>query len=119
VLPEWPTSTIAVLATADHGPPRDPGLGATALGIAAPGWLRPSPAHIRACTWWSMTWSPPATYRWGAGVDVSEPFHFGPEGRAEGMHPERQSSGSFVTFNDPDGNNWLVQEVTERSPGLQ
>jgi hypothetical protein len=66
-----------------------------------------------------LAWSPPATYRWGAGVDVSEPFHFGPEGRAEGMHPERQSSGSFVTFNDPDGNNWLVQEVTERSPGLQ
>jgi Sigma-70, region 4 len=54
----------------------------------------------------------------GRGVDVSEPFHFGPEGQAEGMHPERQSYGSFVTFEDPDGNNWLIQEVAERSPGL-
>jgi catechol 2,3-dioxygenase-like lactoylglutathione lyase family enzyme len=55
----------------------------------------------------------------GRGVDVSEPFHFGPEGQTAGMHPERQSYGSFVTLDDPDGNSWLVQEVTERSPGLQ
>jgi hypothetical protein len=55
----------------------------------------------------------------GRGADVSEPFHFGPAGRAEGMHPERQSYGSFVTFDDPYGNNWLVHEVTERSPSLQ
>ena len=51
------------------------------------------------------------------GVDVSQPFHFGPAGQAEGMHPERASYGSFVTFSDPDGNTWLIQEVTERSPG--
>jgi catechol 2,3-dioxygenase-like lactoylglutathione lyase family enzyme len=55
----------------------------------------------------------------GREVEVSEPFHFGPAGQAQGMHPERQSYGSFVTFDDPDGNNWLIQEVTERSPGLQ
>lgn len=51
------------------------------------------------------------------GVEVSEPFHFGPEGQAAGMHPERESYGSFATFTDPDGNLWLIQEVTERSPG--
>jgi catechol 2,3-dioxygenase-like lactoylglutathione lyase family enzyme len=51
----------------------------------------------------------------GRGVDVSEPFHFGPEGQAAGMHPERLSYGSFATFSDPDGNAWLLQEVTERS----
>ena len=51
----------------------------------------------------------------GRGVEVSEPFHFGAEGQAEGMHPERLSYGSFAAFNDPDGNGWLVQEVTERS----
>jgi catechol 2,3-dioxygenase-like lactoylglutathione lyase family enzyme len=51
----------------------------------------------------------------GRGVDVSEPFHFGAEGQAEGLHPERESYGSFATFTDPDGNTWLIQEVTERS----
>lgn len=53
----------------------------------------------------------------GRGVEVSEPFHFGAEGQADGMHPERLSYGSFATFEDPDGNTWLIQEVTERSPG--
>jgi catechol 2,3-dioxygenase-like lactoylglutathione lyase family enzyme len=51
------------------------------------------------------------------GVEVSEPFHFGPEGQAEGVDPERQSYNSFASFSDPDGNVWLIQEVTERSPG--
>ena len=32
-------------------------------------------------------------------------------------HPERQSYSSFATFSDPDGNGWLLQEVTERLPG--
>jgi hypothetical protein len=49
-------------------------------------------------------------------VEVSEPFHFGAEGQTEGLHPERESYGSFATFADPDGNIWLIQEVTERSP---
>ena len=49
------------------------------------------------------------------GVEVSEPFHFGEQGQADGMHPDRLSYGSFATFSDPDGNTWLVQEVTERS----
>jgi catechol 2,3-dioxygenase-like lactoylglutathione lyase family enzyme len=52
------------------------------------------------------------------GVDVSEVFHrVGNEGRLAGPDPERRSYSSFVSFNDPDGNGWLVQEVTTRLPG--
>lgn len=51
------------------------------------------------------------------GVDVSKVFHRSAGGRISGPDPERRSYQSFVTFNDPDGNNWLVQEVTKRLPG--
>jgi catechol 2,3-dioxygenase-like lactoylglutathione lyase family enzyme len=44
-------------------------------------------------------------------VEISEPFHFGPEGRTPGLDPDRRSYGSFASFNDPDGNGWMVQEV--------
>jgi catechol 2,3-dioxygenase-like lactoylglutathione lyase family enzyme len=44
-------------------------------------------------------------------VDVSEPFHFGPDGQAPGLDPDRRDYGSFASFGDPDGNGWLVQEV--------
>jgi catechol 2,3-dioxygenase-like lactoylglutathione lyase family enzyme len=47
----------------------------------------------------------------GRGVDVSEPFHFGAEGQTPGLHPERSDYGTYLSFNDPDGNGWLVQEV--------
>ena len=47
----------------------------------------------------------------GRGVDVSEMFHFGEQGQQPGPDPQRQSYNSFMTFNDPDGNGWLVQEV--------
>jgi catechol 2,3-dioxygenase-like lactoylglutathione lyase family enzyme len=50
------------------------------------------------------------------GLDVSEPFHFGAEGQTPGVHPERANYGTFMSFNDPDGNGWLVQEVRERNP---
>ncbi len=50
------------------------------------------------------------------GVEAGEPFHFGAEGRAEGLDPERRDYGSFVSFADPDGNAWLVQEVRGREP---
>ena len=40
-----------------------------------------------------------------------------PEARQPGVDPERTSYGSFFSFNDPDGNVWLVQEVTTRLPG--
>lgn len=53
----------------------------------------------------------------GRGVDVSEVFHRGASGRISGPDPERSSYGSLATFSDPDGNAWLIQEVTKRLPG--
>ena len=56
----------------------------------------------------------------GRGIDVSEIWHsppFPPEARQPGPDPERTSYGSFFSFTDPDGNTWLVQEVTTRLPG--
>ena len=52
------------------------------------------------------------------GIKVSEIFHRTP-GREQlsGPDPARRSYASFVSFNDPDGNAWLVQEVTTRLPG--
>jgi catechol 2,3-dioxygenase-like lactoylglutathione lyase family enzyme len=54
------------------------------------------------------------------GVDVSDVWHGPPfplEARQPGRDPGRASYGSFCSFNDPDGNLWLVQEVTTRLPG--
>jgi catechol 2,3-dioxygenase-like lactoylglutathione lyase family enzyme len=48
------------------------------------------------------------------GVDVSEPFHFGAEGQTPGLHPERADYGTYLSFSDPDGNGWLIQEVGQR-----
>jgi predicted enzyme related to lactoylglutathione lyase len=47
----------------------------------------------------------------GRGIDVSEMYHFGEGGQLPGPHPERSDYGSFLSFSDPDGNGWLVQEV--------
>lgn len=44
------------------------------------------------------------------GVDASEPFFFDDRGQHEGLDPERRSYATFLTFHDPDGNTWLVQE---------
>ena len=46
----------------------------------------------------------------GRGVDVSEPFHFGPSGQEPGVDPQRGDYASFASFTDPDGNGWLLQE---------
>jgi catechol 2,3-dioxygenase-like lactoylglutathione lyase family enzyme len=51
------------------------------------------------------------------GINVSEVFHGSPFSRISGPDPERKSYGSYVTFEDPDGNMWIVQEVTRRLPG--
>lgn len=56
------------------------------------------------------------------GVEVSEVFHFakGPApfgGQVSGLAPDHQSYGSYATFSDPDGNGWLLQEITTRFPG--
>jgi catechol 2,3-dioxygenase-like lactoylglutathione lyase family enzyme len=63
----------------------------------------------------------------GRGAKVSEVFHAGTpgaqfqpgggNGRVSGSAPNRDSYGSFATFSDPDGNTWLLQEVTARLPG--
>jgi catechol 2,3-dioxygenase-like lactoylglutathione lyase family enzyme len=52
------------------------------------------------------------------GVEVSELFHRGgKEGRLSGPDLRRRSYASFASFSDPDGNGWLLQEVTARLPG--
>ena len=62
------------------------------------------------------------------GVDVSEVFHdaggslgggfiAASEARVAGHDPERRSYASYASFSDPDGNRWLLQELTERLPG--
>jgi catechol 2,3-dioxygenase-like lactoylglutathione lyase family enzyme len=54
------------------------------------------------------------------GITVSEMWHGAPfpvEARLPGPDPKRTSYGSFFAFSDPDGNAWLVQEVTTRRPG--
>ena len=61
------------------------------------------------------------------GVEVSEVFHFagGPfnntveNPRVSGRDPEGRSYFSFASFEDPDGNGWLLQEVTTRFPGRE
>lgn len=66
----------------------------------------------------------------GRGVAISKAFHaagdvhtgsdapflFG-RNRLEGVHPEHATYASFASFNDPDGNGWLLQEITTRLPG--
>jgi len=58
------------------------------------------------------------------GVEVSEVFHFeaglltaGTKGRTPGPDPDGRSYFSFASFSDPDGNGWLLQQVTTRLPG--
>lgn len=41
------------------------------------------------------------------GLEVSQPFHFGPKGQPPGLHPERASYNSFASFGDPDGKSGL------------
>ena len=61
------------------------------------------------------------------GVDVSEVFHYagGPfnnaveNPRVAGRDPEGRSYFSFASFEDPDGNRWLLQEITTRLPGRE
>jgi catechol 2,3-dioxygenase-like lactoylglutathione lyase family enzyme len=58
------------------------------------------------------------------GANPSEVFHFdgtlrvtGTQDRLPGPDPERRSYSSWISFSDPDGNGWLLQEVTTRLPG--
>ena len=52
-----------------------------------------------------------------AGIEVSEIFHLGPNGPVSGRDPDHGSYRSLATFSDPDGNSWLVQEITTRLSG--
>jgi catechol 2,3-dioxygenase-like lactoylglutathione lyase family enzyme len=55
------------------------------------------------------------------GIDARDIWHGPPfpvEARQPGRDPEGTSYGSFCSFDDPDGNTWLVQEVTTRRPGV-
>jgi catechol 2,3-dioxygenase-like lactoylglutathione lyase family enzyme len=59
------------------------------------------------------------------GADPSEVFHdaggvfhhAGTDARVPGPQPQRSSYGSFLSFSDPDGNGWVLQEITTRLPG--
>jgi catechol 2,3-dioxygenase-like lactoylglutathione lyase family enzyme len=61
----------------------------------------------------------------GHGAQVSDVFHdaggvfhhAGTTARVPGPDPERRSYASFASFSDPDGNGWMLQEVTTRLPG--
>jgi len=56
------------------------------------------------------------------GAAVSEIWHgrgLGTEGHEPGLDPERASYRSFASFPDPDGNTWLLQEITERLPNRE
>ncbi|HUO71762.1 MAG TPA: VOC family protein [Solirubrobacteraceae bacterium] len=52
------------------------------------------------------------------GAEVSELFHLD-GGPVPGPDPERRSYNTYATFSDPDGNGWLLQEVTSRLPGRE
>ena len=60
----------------------------------------------------------------GRGLEVSDIFHFeggrivaGTKGRTPGPDPDRRSYFSFASFQDPDGNTWMLQEVKSRFAG--
>jgi len=52
-----------------------------------------------------------------AGIEVGEIFHLGADGPVSGPDPNRGTYRSFALFSDPDGNSWLLQEITTRLPG--
>ena len=45
------------------------------------------------------------------GLEVSEPYHFEAGGETPGLAPERGKYETYLSFSDPDGNEWLVQEI--------
>ena len=52
-----------------------------------------------------------------AGIEVGEVYHFSPNGPVSGPDPEHRSYFSQAAFKDPDGNTWVLQEITTRLPG--
>ena len=51
-------------------------------------------------------------------VEVSEVFHLA-GGRVPGRDPQNRSYQTYAAFSDPDGNEWLLQEITSRLPGRE
>ena len=49
------------------------------------------------------------------GITISDIFHFGAQGQADGPDPNHGDYASYATFADPDGNGWLLQEVPSRA----
>jgi len=47
----------------------------------------------------------------GRGLEVGDVYHFDSGGRVPGPDPTRQKYGSYLSFSDPDGNGWLIQEI--------
>ena len=95
------------------------------LGVSSALWTKDEQTSERAGPFASC---PIIARRVGCEIDVDSSgiFHCasgtgcrfpGIDGRVSGPHPERLSYGSFVSFKGPDGNGWLLQEVTERLPG--
>lgn len=72
-----------------------------------------------------LDWRLDADYSDGDGVEVSETFHdaggvfhhSGTKDRVSGAAPKHASYASFASFSDPDGNGWMLQEITKRLPG--
>jgi len=52
-----------------------------------------------------------------AGIEVSEIFHITPDGPVAGVDPEHGTYRSRALFSDPDGNSWMLQEITTRLAG--
>ena len=50
------------------------------------------------------------------GVEISEPFHFTAQGQQTGLHPDRVDYGTFLSFEDPDGNGWTGPGGPEDQP---
>jgi predicted enzyme related to lactoylglutathione lyase len=53
----------------------------------------------------------------GRGVEVSEIYHFEEGRQLPGPHPQRSDYESFLSFSDPDGTGWIVQEARRGGPG--
>ncbi|HWF17176.1 MAG TPA: hypothetical protein VG244_13410 [Acidimicrobiales bacterium] len=49
-----------------------------------------------------------------AGIDCGDVFHFDAGSQTDGPDPGRADYGTFLSFSDPDGNGWLIQEVPSR-----
>jgi catechol 2,3-dioxygenase-like lactoylglutathione lyase family enzyme len=52
------------------------------------------------------------------GAEVSEVFHLA-GGRVPGRDPQNRTYQTYASFTDPDGNEWLIQEITTRLPGRE